>query len=248
MQARGLDRSTASTGTRVRERVDSPTYLAGVHDPDAAIARARPARLGAARGVPGARRTDPRAHPRAPAATRRRRRVTVAHARTARCRAARVALADQRVPAAAAPAAADDRAGLRLRADDRAADRGPARRDRLAAAARASATPATSSTTTGRPATAASSGAATTRSTTTAARIKPEYDAAAGDLRRARRRTSSRRSRSWRACASPTRWGGVIDTCTRFTAVLRHRLGGRVALRAGLHRPGRGRDPRSPAT
>ena len=74
----------------------------------------------------------------------------------------------QRVPAAAAPAAADDRAGLRLRADDRAADAA-----QLAAIgwrpARGVGDAATSSTTTGSPATTGSCGAATTRSTTTAA-------------------------------------------------------------------------------
>ena len=53
----------------------------------------------------------------------------------------------QRVPAAAAPAAADDGAGLRLRADDRAADRRRSARRSAGAAARGSATRATSSTT-----------------------------------------------------------------------------------------------------
>ena len=55
----------------------------------------------------------------------------------------------QRVPVAAAAAAAAHRAGLRLRADDRAADRRAARRRSAGATGRASATRPTSSTTTG---------------------------------------------------------------------------------------------------
>ena len=48
--------------------------------------------------------------------------------------------------------------------------------------------------------------------------------------------TSSRPSRSWRACASPTRWGGAIDTCTRFCAFCGTAHGGPGRLRRRLHR------------
>ena len=141
--------SACSTGTQVRAEVDSPTYLAGLLDPARhRHGRAGPAGLGAAAGLPGPRGADPRADPGRPGSS------TTAGAcevRTARgvVRADRVALAHERVPAAAAPAAADDRAGLRPRAGHRAAVRGAAGRRSAGAAGRASATPRTCSTTTG---------------------------------------------------------------------------------------------------
>ena len=95
------------------------------------------------------------------------------------------------------------RPGLRLRADDRAADRRPARRRSAGRTARASATRRTSSTTSGSPPTTASCGAATTRSTRTAAGCAPSTTTA---RRRTRSSpgTSSPASRSWRASASAT--------------------------------------------
>ena len=41
------------------------------------------------------------------------------------------------------------------------------------------------------------------------------------------------------------RWGGVIDTCTRFCAVLRHRVRRPAGVRARLHRPRRRAPPGS---
>ena len=75
----------------------------------------------------------------------------------------------RRVPAAAAPAVVVRRAGVGLRAHDRAADRGAARRRWAGPTGTASPTPGTCSTTTGSPTTGGSSGAATTPSTTSAA-------------------------------------------------------------------------------
>ena len=40
--------------------------------------------------------------------------------------------------------------------------------------------------------------------------------------------------------ASPYRWGGAIDTSTRFCVTFGETMGGRVAVRARLHRAGRG--------
>ena len=45
--------------------------------------------------------------------------------------------------------------------------------------------------------------------------------------------SSSRRSRSWRACASRHRWGGAIDTCTRFCAFFGTAYAGRAAYALG---------------
>ena len=124
------------------------------------------------------------------------------------------------------------RPGLRLRADDRAAHRGPARRDRLARAARASATAATSSTTSGSPPTTGSCGAATTRSTPTAAGSTPST-------------TSDRRpSRRWPSTSSPRfpqldgpalhpRLGRRDRHLLALLGVLRHR-----ARRPGGYAPG----------
>ena len=39
------------------------------------------------------------------------------------------------------------------------------------------------------------------------------------------------------------RWGGAIDTCSRFSVMFGKALGGRAVLRGRLHRPGRGREP-----
>ena len=127
-------------GPQVRAEVDSPTYLAGLLDPHG-TAMVEPARLavGAAAGLPGPRGADPRADPGHRAAT------TTAwpwRCVTARGRGAREpgGPGDERLPPAAAAAAADDRPGLRPRAGHGAAVRGTAGLDRLARAVRASAT------------------------------------------------------------------------------------------------------------
>ena len=67
------------------------------------------------------------------------------------------------------------------------------------------------------------------------ARVRP----APGDVRARSRSTSARPSRSSRTSRFPYRWGGAIDTTTRFCVTFgeTHRRAGR--LRARLHRPGR---------
>ncbi len=60
-QAHGMGDDLADLGRPLRARVDSPTFLAGMHDPDARDPRAGPAGLGAARRLPARRRTHRRA-------------------------------------------------------------------------------------------------------------------------------------------------------------------------------------------
>ena len=55
--------------------------------------------------------------------------------------------------------------------------------------------------------------------------------------------TSSRPSRSWRASASPTQWGGAIDTCTRFFAFFGTAYAGPGRVRRRVHRSRCRRDP-----
>ena len=118
-RARGLH-TTWLDADRLRDRVDSPTFLAGVHDPDSAILE--PARL-----AWGLREACLRLGVRIAEGTRvtgirrasRRRGGADRGGRRAR---ATGGAGDERVPAVAASVAADDGAGLRLRADDRAVD------------------------------------------------------------------------------------------------------------------------------
>ncbi len=123
MRRLGQEATWLSTDA-VRARIDSPTFLAGVHDPDGAIVE--PARLawGLRRACLDARRAGPRAHPghRLDQAGRR----GLGADRRGTCDGGTGRAGHERVPVAAAPAAADDGAGLRLRADERAADRSAA--------------------------------------------------------------------------------------------------------------------------
>ena len=159
----------------LRAEVHSPAFLAGLWDPDS-CALVNPARL--AWGLRARLRAGRRAHPRALPGRR-------ARARTVPDRAAPMVRPHRPRPghrppggaghqrlAVAGPAAAQvHRAGLRLRADDRAARPRPRRRPSGGSGARASAPPATSSSTSaGRPTTGSCS-AATTPSTTTATRM-----------------------------------------------------------------------------
>ena len=139
---------------------------------------------------------------------------------------------DQRLPRAAPRDPAPGRPGLGLRPGHRAPEPGAARRDRLVERPGAWATWRTASTTRGRPPTAASSGAATTRSTTTAAASGPTSSSASA---------ASPTSRGHFFAAFPQlegvrfshRWGGAIDTCSRFFAFHGTALGGRVAYTVG---------------
>ena len=73
-------------------------------------------------------------------------------------------------------------------------------------------------------------------------KIADSLDQRPADLAASSPRTSSRRSRSWRACSSRHTWGGVIDTCSRFCAFFgtRRRAAG---VRGRVHRPRRRRHP-----
>ena len=93
----------------VRARIDSPTYLAGMQDPDGGDRRAGPAGLGTAARLPRRRRADPRAHPGHRADQARGRRDVAHDQRRGRCGRTGGAR-HQRFSVAAAPAAADDRA------------------------------------------------------------------------------------------------------------------------------------------
>ena len=106
-------------------------------------------------------------------------------------------------------------------------------RDRLGAAGRASATPATSSTTTGSPHDNRDPLGRLRRGLPLRQRTAAALDAAAGDLRAARRALLRRRSRSWTALRFTHAWGGAIDTCTRFCAFFGTAYDGRVAYAAG---------------
>ena len=151
----------------------------------------------------------------------------------------------QRLPAAAAPAAADAVPVYDYVLMTEPLTAGAAGADRLAHR-QGLGDAATSSTTTGSPPTTGSCGAATTRSTTTATG-SPRARAAAGTLTGSPP-TSSRPSRSSPGVRFTHRWAGVIDTCTRFCAVLRHGLRRTAGLRARLHRPRRRRPPASAPT
>ena len=104
--------------------------------------------------------------------------------------------------------------------------------DRLGATGRASATRPTSSTTTGSPPTTGSCGAATTPSTTTAAGSAPDRDQRDADLRR----LAQHFYETFPQLAGlrfTHKWGGVIDTCSRFCAFFGRAYGGRLAYAVG---------------
>ena len=176
-------------------------------------------------GWPGASPTRPRrsacgstSAPTSPASTRDGAAVAAAHrARARSCAPTRVALGTNVFPLAAAAAAAAHRAGLRLRAHDRAALRrasspsiGWRNRQGIGDSANQF---------------------HYYRLTADNRILWGGYDAIYHFGRRSRRatttgrrrsscwpRTSSRRSRSSRALRFTHRWGGAIDTCTRFCA------------------------------
>ncbi len=122
----------------IRAEVNSPTYLAGVHEPARhGAAPSGPAGVGARRGGRAARRPHPRGTRRCPAC---RAPATAMDVRTRDgqvVRARRVALGTNAFPAPGPPGPAAHRPGLRLRADDRAAHPRAARRGRLAQRGRA---------------------------------------------------------------------------------------------------------------
>ena len=70
---------------------------------------------------------------------------------------------------------------------------------------------------------------------------RPAPGPARRDVRPRSRSTSSPPSRSSRACASRHRWGGAIDTCSRFSSSSGPPHGGARRLRRRLHRPRRRR-------
>ena len=63
--------------------------------------------------------------------------------------------------------------------------------------------------------------------------VGPAVRPAAGDVRQARAAVPARRSRSWRPLAFPYRWGGAIDTTSRFTVTFGQALGGRLTYALG---------------
>ena len=135
-------------GEAVRAEIDSPTYLGGVWQ-KTGVGILDPARL--AWGLAAAAESlGARIHEATPVLglERGRRRRLAAHPGW-RVRARRAVLATIRVPAARSVDPPLRRPGLRLRARDRAALGGAARRRRAGRTARARPTPATSSTTTG---------------------------------------------------------------------------------------------------
>ena len=153
-------------GDELRAEIHSPTYLAGFWHHDSAILD--PARLawGLARaceerGVRIYEGTSVTALERAGGGVELR-------APWGAVRAQRAVLATNAFPASAPPAPPVRGAGVRLRADDGAAQRGAARRRSAGRAGRRWRMPATCSTTTGSPRTSASSGAGGTRCTTAA--------------------------------------------------------------------------------
>ena len=224
------------TATQVRAEVDSPTYLGGLRD------RRRRRHGRTPRGSPGAcarlraaSACGSTSTPGPPALAAHGAGAGGAHRPTARVLRPPGRAGHQRLPVAAAPGPAVHRAGLRLRADDRAA-RPPAqlRRRSAGATGRASATPPTSSTTTGSPPTTGSCGAATTRSTTSAAGSSAQLRAPARDLRASWPSTSSHASRSWRGCGSPTPGAGRSTPAPASARSSAPPAGGRVAYAAGF--------------
>ena len=238
-RARGVRAAPRATGSPVelldaaqaRARVDSPRYLAGMYRPRRRARRPRPARLGAGAGGRVARRPAPRAHAR----------HGVRHARAAACgcapsggsiHAGRVVIGTNASRGRAQAPQRLGAAGLRPRAHDRAADAGPARRDRLAR----------------------TRGPHRRRQPVP---LLPKDARRPGALRRLRRQlplprhasTPRSSSRTPRTACSPTtsstssrsstgirfthRWAGVIDTTSRFTPVFGTALGGRMAYAVG---------------
>ena len=221
--------STFLDREQVRAEVDSP------HLPRRRVGARRlrhgrpgPAGLGAARGVP-------RGSACGSTSTRRYVRCSddgVEHAvcapRTARSPRAPGGARHRRVPAAAAPAAAVRRAGVRLRADDRAAQPRAARRDRLAQPAGRRRL--------GQPVPLLPADrrqphpVGRLRRRLLQRRQRSSRSSTSGrDLRQAGRALLRRRSRSWPGCGSPTAGAASIDTCTRFCAFYGQAHGGRVA-------------------
>ena len=187
--------------------------------------------LGPQAGLPGPRRADLREHPRRcdwpPSGA-----GMAVRTPYGRVLARQVALGTNVFPSLVKRVRAVHRPGLRLRADDRAAQRGAARRRSAGRTGRASATAPTSSTTSGSPPTTGSCGAATTRSTPTAAGSTPSTTTG-------RRPTSSSPSTSSRCFPQlegvrfSHAWGGAIDTCSRFSAFFGTAHAGKVAYAAG---------------
>ena len=142
---------------------------------------------------------------------------------------------DERLPAAGARDRPVHRAGVRLRARDRAARRAHARRDRVVAGARGSATSATSSTTTGR--------RADGRILWGGYDAVYRYGGPVGPQLDDHEPTFAKLSQHFfttfpqlEGLRFSHRWGGAIDTCSRFSVFFGTALGGRVAVRARLHR------------
>ena len=128
---RGRRRARSWTPGRCGPQVNSPTYLAGLWDKEgSASVQPGQARLGPGRRVRADRRPDRGADPGHRPGQRRGRRDRAHPARRAAGPAG--GARHQRVPPAGQAAAAVHRAGLRLRAGDRAAQPGAARRRRLA--------------------------------------------------------------------------------------------------------------------
>ena len=73
--------------------------------------------------------------------------------------------------------------------------------------------------------------------------VGPEYDRRPATIRQAGARSSGPRFPQLGPLAFPYRWGGAIDTTTRFTVTFGQALGGRLTYCAGLHRAGRRREP-----
>ena len=236
----------SSTARRSRREVHSPRFLAGVRGGPERCVMVNPAKLawGLADGRGAAGRADRRADSRVTAA----RPAGRAGRRPGRGRRAsstrtHVLVGDVRVQRAGC-------GGWRrtfvpvydyaLMTEPLTA--GAARRDRLGAAARACPTRATSSTTSGSRPTTGSCGAATTRSTTRATRSSRRTTSA---RRRSTcsRGSSSRRSPSSTGIRFTHRWGGAIDTSTRFSVTFGEALGGRVHYALGYTGPRRRRDP-----
>ena len=201
-----------------------------------ACALVDPARLcwGLARAAEAAGADDPRGDARDRRSARDGAGVRADDAGRARARPPRAAR-HERVPAARARDPALRRAGLRLRARHRAAVGGAARRDRLARARRGSPTSPTSSTTTARPPTTGSSGAATTRSTTSAGASAPERDQRPATFALLAEHFFDTFPQL-EGLRFTHRWGGAIDTCSRFSALWGTRARRARRLRRRLHR------------
>ena len=108
-----------------------------------------------------------------------------------------------------------------------------ARRDRLAQPAGARPTARTSSTTTARRTTAGSCGAATTPSTTSATASGPRYEQRAATHELLARQFFETFPQLAGTVRFSHRWGGAIDTCSRFSVFFGTAHGGKTAYAAG---------------